>query len=73
MKWGRIEFIDEHFNRHCFYSYVNRMTMDRLSGFDIKPPVINSIGWVNSVFKDIWEKADVLAWGGTLATPPKKK
>lgn len=58
---GKIRFIHGDGKEHYFYSVVNRMTGDRMSGFDNEAPTVNdTMRWVKSVFRDIRIKAKVL-------------
>ncbi len=61
-KSGKIRFIHRADNtEHVFYTCVNRMSGDRLSGFDNSPPTVNdSMKYIKSVFRDIRKKADVI-------------
>ena len=66
--WGVIRFICfQDGKEHCFYSAVNEMTGDRLSGFDGKAPSINdSIGEIKLIFWGIRKKAtEVIKYAGT--------
>jgi hypothetical protein len=66
--WGYIKFIHKDGEIHEFFSAVNRMTGDRLSGFDNKSPYIDrSIKWPKSVFRDIFTKSKkVLEFEGDI-------
>lgn len=68
---GAIRFIDSSGKTHIFSSWVNRLSGDRLSGFDNgSPSVGDSLQWVTSVFRDIRAKAKVLDEIGTLKPKP---
>ena len=64
--YGIIRFMVQNGKERSFYSVVNDLTGDRLSGFDTNPPSVNdSISWVKSVFRDIRKKTTVLNYAGT--------
>ncbi len=68
---GAIRFTHSDGQAHEFYSWVNRLTGQRLSGFDNDPPSINDpLKWVRSVVRDIRAKAEVLEEIGTLNPEP---
>lgn len=55
-----LRFIHIDNKEHEFYTAVNRLTGDRLSGFDHNAPSINdSMTWVKSVIRDIHKKATI--------------
>jgi len=65
--YGIIRFKDQNGKERSFYSAVNDLTGDRLSGFDTNPPSINdSLDWVKSVFRDIRKKTTVLSFKGVI-------
>ncbi len=60
-KGGAIAFIHKDGTQHTFYSWVNKLSGNRLSAFDDNAPYIgDSLAWVRSVFKDIRAKDEVL-------------
>jgi hypothetical protein len=62
-----IRFIHSDGEIHEFYSWVNRMTNNRLSGFDNDPPTVgDSLKWVRSVVRDITARRPVLDRIGNL-------
>lgn len=67
--WGRIRFVHED-REHEFYSIVNSLTGDRLTAFDTGAPSVgDSVDHVKRVFRNIWGRAEVTAYGGSLARP----
>ena len=57
-KSGKVRFIHTDGEEHSFYSVVNDLSGDRLSGFDSSAPSVNdTLKWVKSVFRDIRAKA----------------
>ncbi len=58
---GAIRFVHSDGTEHRFYSTINSLSGDRLSGFDDEAPSIgDSISWVKSVFRDVRAKAEVI-------------
>jgi hypothetical protein len=46
---------------HQFFSVVNSLTGDRISGFDDSPPSLeDSMSWVKSVVRDLKARAKIL-------------
>lgn len=65
--FGVIQFVHHDGTVHIFRSEVNRLTGDRLTGFDNEAPGINDpMDWIKSVFKGIRSKATVLQEIGNL-------
>jgi len=64
---GKVTFI--HFadkKEHTFYSAVNRLTGDRLTGYDNDPPYTSiTIGSAKDVFRNIRIKSQVVKYEGT--------
>ena len=64
---GAIRFVHRDGSVREFYSWVNRMTGDRMSGFDNDPPSVNDpLKWARSVARDIRARAEVLEEIGNL-------
>jgi hypothetical protein len=63
--WVRVEFTRENGAKASFYSYINEMTGDRISGFGSEPPSLNDeMTWIKSVIKNIRKRcADVSVTG----------
>lgn len=61
-KSGKITFIRKADGQtHYFYSVINSLTGTRLSGFDSDAPYLDSeLAWVQSVFKNIKAKEQVI-------------
>lgn len=65
--WAVVRFIHVDGVEHRFYSAVNDLTGDRLTGFDDSPPTIgNSLTEVRDMIRRIHTKATVVAIGGPL-------
>lgn len=64
---GKVTFI--HFadqKEHTFYSAINRLTGDRISGYDNSPPYVNqTLGSIKDVFRNIRIKSKVVKYEGT--------
>jgi hypothetical protein len=68
---GAIRFIHSDGEVHEFYSWVNRMTGSRMSGFDNDPPTVgDSLKWARSVARDITARRTVLDRIGNLNPEP---
>lgn len=64
--YGFIEFIHTDKQKYTYFSAVNDLTGDRLSGFDNEPPTIGlSVSDCKKVFQNIRRKGKVIDYIGT--------
>lgn len=66
--WGYVKFIHRDGKVHEFYSCVNRLNGNRLSGFDNHSPYVNeTLKWAKSVFRDIFTRSKgILEFEGNI-------
>ena len=63
---GKVRFIHKDGTEHTFFTAVNKLSGNRLSGFDNNPPDVGeSIAYLKTVFRDIRIKAKVISYEGT--------
>ena len=63
--FAEIKFIHKDGKQHSFYTAVNDLTGNRISGFDgAAPSIDDSMSWIMTVFRDIYKKAKVIEISG---------
>ena len=64
--WVIVTFEDKT-GKHKFYSVINSLSGERITGFDNSPPSVDdSIGYVNSIIRDISKKAKSVKIDGNI-------